>query len=373
MRIRIIALIFGILIESGCRYSATSSDIPELLINGGLQTNPFYSKFLFAMSIGDTAVRSFSLDYSSGQLTQTDSINTGISGLWISRHPIGPFLFVTENAPNDGVHSISWDRDTGALAAINNITTGINNSHRVFPLPDGSAVLFSSLQPLTNYNYATVDSQGTLGTPSVKASLSNNTQGMALHPSGRFLFTGNSAINGIETFSVAPDGTMSDLVNTPFATGEMLQLADFDSQGKFLFVLSAPGLNNRLVSYQINEATGALTEITNMSTGLFGAVDLAVHPDNKRLYVSDSGTGSITEYAIGTDGSLSPVRQNPTGSGSFDSMCMDASGKFIFQIELVASATIRTVQINDDGTLTAVSTFSGGNIYRHCTVSLDSR
>ncbi len=82
--------------------------------------------------------------------------------------------------------------------------------------------------------------------------------GIALHPKGIFLFTGNSSSNTISVFSVGAGGALKLLSKTSANLSDPLSVA-VDLQGKFLYAANFG--NSTVAQYKINQSTGALTPI----------------------------------------------------------------------------------------------------------------
>ena len=59
-------------------------------------------------------------------------------------------------------------------------------------------------------------------------------------------------------------------------------------------------------------------------------------PDGRFVYVSNAGSGSISGFAIGSGGTLTPIPGtilaiNPTGSSNID-IAVSADGKFLYSL-----------------------------------------
>jgi 6-phosphogluconolactonase (cycloisomerase 2 family) len=82
--------------------------------------------------------------------------------------------------------------------------------------------------------------------------------GIALHPKGTFLYTGNSSSNSISEFSVGIEGALKFLGQESANLNGPLSVA-IDLQGKFLYAANIA--NGTVAQYKINQTTGALTPI----------------------------------------------------------------------------------------------------------------
>ena len=339
-------------------------------------THQFFSRFVFSVTSGDNLIRAFSLDESTGTLTQVSSLGTAPanSTLAMSRHPTLPILVFPENAPADGIHSVRFDATTGALSSGTSQATGNSNSHRAYVMPSGTQVLFNSVQAgNTKYYYGTIDSAGNIGAPGAPrdSSLPANCQAMSLHPTGNFFYTDGCPGGGIQRFSIDGAGNVANLGNTVYNGANSLGRAAFDAAGR-MYVNSNTG---NVVSFSVDPSTGALGVISNIATGNGGSNHLVVHTSQSRLYAIFPAQGDIQEYAIALDGTLSLVRTAsviPIGL-QYERSCMDAAGRFIFVGRFNAAGTIITVRIADDGTLSAGPSVASGNTVTECVTSHDQR
>ena len=72
--------------------------------------------------------------------------------------------------------------------------------------------------------------------------------------------------------------------------------------GDFLYASNAGGGN--VTGYRTDGA--ALTPLGNTATGA-GSVDAAASSDGRNVYVQTGGTGSVAEFSVGADGSLTRI------------------------------------------------------------------
>ena len=88
-------------------------------------------------------------------------------------------------------------------------------------------------------------------------------------------------------------------------------------------------------------------------------------PDGRRLYTSNTGTGTLSYYAVGTDGTLTLANsaasslEGPT-SGPIDGGISE-DGKYLYVLDSGLGA-ITALRINDDGSLTKIQTVTGGGL-----------
>ena len=131
---------------------------------------------------------------------------------------------------------------------------------------------------------------------------------------------------------------------------------------------------DRIYSFALDVQNGTLTPISSLATGMAGSVDLVLHPDGTRLYLSNDNSGSIQEYGILPSGVLNFARQTtvfPSAQGYFP-ICIDAGGKYLFISRTAASGFIQMVRIDSDGTLINVGQFNVGDNAQQCVTTTDT-
>ena len=203
--------------------------------------------------------------------------------------------------------------------------------------------------------------------PSSRSFLSTNTSGpggLAFSPDGRFLTVVEKATNLIDIFPVQADGRLGTLVTNPSADPGAFAPA-FAPNGALLIAETGPaGVNNgSTVSSYAVQADGTLAPITT-DLGTLGNANCwnAVTPDGRFLYDSNAGSSNLAGFAIGNDGSLTPlagtiVGSNPAGSVNLD-ITISAEGAFLYTLNSHAG-TVGIFAIQPDGTLNNIGEVNG--------------
>ena len=225
-------------------------------------------KFLYAPDASSSQIVGFSISTSSGALTPLPGspFPAGMPPLEVAIDPSGKFLYES----GGGVSGFTIDSSTGALTSI-----------------PGSP--FS-----------------TLG--------SGDVDGLAFHPSGKFLYAAAFSTNKIAAYSI--DTTTGVLTAVP---GSVFSLSNsnaplpysltVDPTGKFLYALG--GDDGKVYGFTIDASSGALTAISGSPFGTQWTLflsDLVVDPSGKFLYAGGFGLNGMFIFSINaTSGALTPV------------------------------------------------------------------
>ena len=160
------------------------------------------------------------------------------------------------------------------------------------------------------------------------------------HPSGRFVFASFVGIapagnGGIKSFAVdATSGVPTEVTGSPFATTGVRGggLAVVPS-GDFLYIGSSG-----IAGFRIDSNSGALTALAGFPVAGGNsdstAVDVAVDPRGRYLYATDfrGSPGTVNGYAIdAASGQLTAVPGSPFdgGFGPY-SAAIDPAGRFVY-------------------------------------------
>ncbi len=182
---------------------------------------------------------------------------------------------------------------------------------------------------------------------------------IAFSPDGRFLLVTERLADNIDAFRVNPDGTLGPIVVDAKPASGIFSLS-FTPDGKA--IVSETGVAGRdnasaVSSYNLGP-DGKLTAISQSIPVLANANCWnAITPDGRYVYTSNAGSDSISGFAIGKDGSLTPlgstvVGNNPAGSTNLD-IAVSADGKYVYTINSSAG-NIGMFRIEENGILTSL-------------------
>ena len=153
--------------------------------------------------------------------------------------------------------------------------------------------------------------------------------GLALIPSGKFLYVANSRGDTISIFNVALDGTLT-LSGAPTAAGSGPWAAVIDPSGQYLLVTNNYFSDNVSV-FSIDSNSGALTEVAGSPFfANANPTEILITPSGKFVYVTNPSIGMVTAFSF-SNGVLTPVPGSPfiSGLGAFG-MAVDATGRFLY-------------------------------------------
>lgn len=239
----------------------------------------------------------------------------------------GKFLYLDDKGTNQ-VIGFTIDNETGVLTAIagGTASTGVgpqqiavDPSSKFLYVPnqlDGTVSVFSISSPtgaLTSVS----------GSPFlIESNTNSQPQGLAVHPSGKFIYVALFNSNGVAAFSVdGTSGALTAVAGSPFPTGtaQITQTSwvAVHPTGRFLYALSL--LDANIYAFTIDQNSGALTPVAGspFSTppNSFGPVGvqgpIAIDPSGSFLYAA-AGNAYVAGFKIdATTGALTPLSGSP--------------------------------------------------------------
>jgi 6-phosphogluconolactonase (cycloisomerase 2 family) len=175
------------------------------------------------------------------------------------------------------------------------------------------ANLVSNASDLASISMYTIDSTTGILTPTMPATVATGffPQGIAIDPTGKFVYTANSDDNSVSMFTInQTTGVLTPTSPASVSTmlpGETLSQPGFltvDPTGNFLYVTALDSVDATVDMFTINQTTGLLTPTTPamVYTG-YSPFQVVVAPSGKFAYVVNNGTSpgyglGVSQYTV---------------------------------------------------------------------------
>jgi 6-phosphogluconolactonase (cycloisomerase 2 family) len=232
--------------------------------------------------------------------------------------PKGRFLYLSDSfgIPTK-IRSFTINQQSGIISAGAIISPPSSQFTQATVDPAGKflyVVDFGSGIPPNISAFAIDQSSGTLqSVPGSPFTTPDLPQSVAVHPSGKFLYTCLArSSKGVVGFSVdATTGALTPIGGSPFASGNQPSFMAINPSGRFAYIANIDGI----YAYSINQTTGALTLISG-SPFSGGWAQLLVDPSGKFLYNLNYNPGTVFAFSVDQNtGALSPVAGSPFITG----------------------------------------------------------
>lgn len=340
--------------------------------------------FVYATIPAANQVIAYREDPNSGVLTQIagSPYTVGDGANSVVLHPSGKFLYVSNAGQNENDISLFNIQINGALTEVFPRTSVAPNTLPGFLAMDpGGKYLYVANVGSNNISVFTIDSGSGALTPitGLIASSTFSTQlpilNMKLTPSGTYLYVSSGAGSGqpsgvIEAFSVTA-GVLQPIqpISVFLTAGNNPNGLTIDPSGTFLYVANS-GSNS--ISIFAIASSGALQQVQNspLNDTFSTPLSLTLNPTGTFLYVANQTSNNVAAYTIDSKTGLPAILTLTTTTGTTTTafatenspsfLAVDPSGKHVFVGNQGSGAGIQSLQATN-GNLVNVFTYGTGN------------
>ena len=298
------------------------------------------NKFLYAANAFEDDVSLYNTS-SSGALTEvTPRTPTGTTPSLVVVDSAGQYLYVSNLASNN-ISSFKIDPGTGKLSCV-------SPSSPTPPCPAyaiGSGALNMKVSPSGNFLYVSVavgvaGSTGSIEVwPLVNGALTPGTSGefpqvvpagtspygMAIAPSGNYLYVSNFADNSISEYMINSDGSLQPNGTVGAGLGILSAPVNLlvNNAGTYLYVANETG--STVVTYAIDSTNGSLSLIPiDYATAANGTpYFLAMDASGNYVFVGNNSNPQIESFSVDANtGGLTSVASYPQGGSAATSIVL---------------------------------------------------
>lgn len=233
-------------------------------------------KFVYVTNQLSNNISAYMLNSATGALTSVNGspFAADVSPISLTVDPLGKFVYVTSsdlNVPTGSVLEYTIDSVTGALTPRPDPGDKVNGPLATAVDPSGKFLFeIDAFHTQWGVNVSTINSATGALTGTLYGSGSVYPGALAVHPSGKFLYVTDDRRDFVGAFTIdsttgnlalvpgGPSGGLG-LVSGPYATGSSPESIAVDPSGKFAYVGNTGG--NNISAYTIDGTTGALAPI----------------------------------------------------------------------------------------------------------------
>ncbi len=284
------------------------------------------SKVLYATSAvaGPNNIQAFTVNTSTGALSSPVPSFSGSVPGQIVLDPAGKNAYVIPDpsANQPIISSFSIAPSTHVLTPLPNQPMGVAGIPQGLALDPSGKFLYITFSGTAGDEIAGRTRDATTGELSIiQGSPFGNTggdgpRGITVTPSGAFVIAANFNSNNVSVMALtSATGVLNNIGGSPFAAGTGSAAVAMDASGKFVFVANQTSSN--LSVFSMNTANGGLAPVSGspFATGT-GPVGVAVDPAGKFVYVSNTD-GTISGYSLNAGtGALTPIAGSPFKVGT---------------------------------------------------------
>ena len=285
---------------------------------------------------GSQGVYVFEFDPKNGQLKQLQAVSNAKSPSFLAIHPSGNFLYSVNEAAETGpgkvgaVSAYTIDRKTGKLNFLNGQSSmGSGPCH--ISIDKTGKTAFVSNYGGGSLAVLPINADGKLGAstdsvqqtgsgPNSKRQETSHVHSAILAPDNRFVYVSNLGTDKLHIYETNVEASTVQPAKQPFVSvkpGSGPRHFTFHPNGKFAYLVEE--LTSSVAVFSRNAKTGALTMLDDNVKTLpddFKAnntsADIHIDAAGKFLYQSNRGHNTLAIFAIGNDGRLTLVGEQPT-------------------------------------------------------------
>jgi 6-phosphogluconolactonase len=221
-------------------------------------------KFLYFANSGGNSVTGYSINATTGAVTAIASarVTTNFAPNGLAIDPSGAFLYVSTAFGNSGdVEGFSINPASGALTPLPGSPFASFLATAVKASPSGKYVYVADeVNGVRAFSLNAMSGALTeiAGSPFPAG---NEPFGIAIDPTGKFLYTGNFVSNDVSAYTVdANSGKLAAIAGSPFPVGTGPGKVVVDTTGKFVYVPSS--FDSTIWGFTTDGTTGSLTRVT---------------------------------------------------------------------------------------------------------------
>jgi WD40 repeat protein len=292
------------------------------------------------------------------QVSGSPFTTLGSTGMAFS--PDGSLLVESDSEGNElVVYSVAAD---GALSQLH--TANISNPQTVAFNPAGTLLAVAGGDS-GDVSIFSVGSGGTLTQVSEPSLSFNGAADAVFSPDGTLLAVAEGAGSigsqgSVGLFTVAQDGTLTQVNGSPFAAGTGTESVAFNPSGTLVAASNEGGdvANKSTVSVFSIASGNVVSEVQGspFATG-FGPYDVAFSPDGSLLVTADAlqGGGAVSVFSVGSGGVLSEVTGSPFPSVPDTQVVTFSANGGLLAATGLNSQSVGVFGVGSDGTLSQIA------------------
>jgi 6-phosphogluconolactonase (cycloisomerase 2 family) len=320
---------------SGASLTCAVGSLPESIT---LDTT---SQFLSVTNGADNTVSTFSIDQTSGELSDAGTLSARATpgALTYLSDPAEvvttPRFAYAANYDSFNLSAYSINASNGVLTSLGTPTAAAGRPTAVTTDLTGN-FLYATNDVTDNVSVFSINSgSGALteisGSPFSTEILEVGPLSISIDPSGRFAYVANST-DTLSAFDIdSTTGALSLMTGSPFTAGDNPSAVTIDPTGRFVYNTNI--VSDDVTAFSIDTTTGALAPIGTYTAG-DGPSSVVVDPSGRFVYVTNNGFPSfnVSAYSINPlTGALTDVPGSPFSAGNAPiSVTVDPLGKFVY-------------------------------------------
>jgi 6-phosphogluconolactonase len=280
------------------------------------------ANYLYQTDVLSRSVLAYSINTQTGALTPVQGSpymlgNNSLGAVGFAITPAFNALYVSDF--NGSIAGFSINGSTGQLAPLAHSPFAAGDFAHDLAIDSSGKFLYAN-GPVGSVLGYTINADGSLSpvpnSPYLVVPLNAAPEGVALDPSGKFLYVSLAGIGKIAAFSIdGSTGAFSQIAGSPFPAGNKPEAIGVTA-GHFLYAVNAA--DNTVSAYKVSTADGSLTAVagspfptgTPVDHNLLAPFSGSVAPDKAGsfLWIGAPQSASLASFGINSStGALTPL------------------------------------------------------------------
>lgn len=299
---------------------------------------------------GSKGIYVFEFNRKAGTLQPVQSDLNGKSPSFLALHPSGNYLYsVNEGASRaGGVSAYTVDKSTGKITFLNN-QSSLGSGPCYISVDQSGRMAFVANYGSGNAAVLPIEADGKLGmaTDSVRGTGSGpdasrqekpHYHSATVSPDNRFVYVADLGTDKLNILSIDTKTATVKPAAMPYVSvkpGSGPRHMAFHPNGKYAYLVEE--MISSVAIFSRDAKTGALTLIEDNVktlpadfTGQNTSADIHIDPSGRFLYQSNRGANTLAIFAIGKDGRLTKLDDQPTGGKNPRNFLIEPKGEFMF-------------------------------------------
>jgi 6-phosphogluconolactonase len=275
---------------------------------------------LYAGLTDSSSVVAYGVDFATGALTPIETASIGVRPVYLAPDATGKHLLVASYSDN-AVHAHAIAGDGSVAQAPESTHSPGTNPHAILAHPSNQWAYV----PVTNSDliaqYALDAASGALSPlqpPSVATGTKVGPRHLVFHPTLDRLYVVNEHADSVTVYAVDPQSGQLSPIETEDTLpagvdGANNTCADIHITPDGKHVYASNRGHDSLAGFSVDPTSGELTPIGHTPTEPTPR-EFELTPDGRFLYAAGQASGKLAAYAIGSDGTLSPIDTYSVGA-----------------------------------------------------------
>ena len=299
---------------------------------------------------GSQGIYVYEFDRKAGTMKPVQSASYGKSPSFLALHPSGNYLYSVDEGADKlgGVSAYAVDKPTGKLTYLNS-QPSLGGGPCYVSVDQSGKMAFVANYGGGNMAALPIEMDGKLGVPtdSLRGSGSGpdasrqekpHYHSATVSPDNRFVYVADLGTDKLNILAIDPKTSTVTPAATPYVTvkpGSGPRHMAFHPNGKYAYLVEE--MISSVAIFARDAKTGALTLIEDNVktlpadfTGKNTSADIHIDPSGRFLYQSNRGANMLAIFAIGKDGRLTKVGDQPTEGKTPRNFLIDPKGDFVF-------------------------------------------